>query len=387
MLSVLSRSTSTAGRSGGDQRILVIGYNTRHIICSAKRAGYYVESVSHYKDRDLIRCGDVTRFIRDEFPGIISDSDYAGVKALVRGLDYDHAILAAGFETLEIPRTAGNPPSLSSFVNDKGRMRDKLQSLGYSVPAHYGLEDNLPFPVILKPKRGAGGFKNVLVKDEEHLQRSIEQYHESGWGDEFLVEEYVRGIDASASVLSTGKEAVTVAINEQLIGLRSLGPMRRFSFCGSLTPLKTTYAKEIERISNSLAVDLGLVGTNGIDFIIGPSGPVVIEINPRFQGTLDTIEGSLGVNLVEAHIKSCQGELIPLTKYRRFACRMICFAEQDFQVTRACSRAHYMDIPQKGAYIERAKPIISAIGYGKSRDSALNNATHYIEAARKSYQS
>ncbi|MGZ4926065.1 MAG: ATP-grasp domain-containing protein, partial [Halobacteriota archaeon] len=166
----------------------------------------------------MIKCGDVTRFIRDEFPGIIYDSDYAGVKALVRGLDYDHAILAAGFETLEIPRTAGNPPSLSSFVNDKGRLRDKLQSLGYSVPEHYGVEDNLPFPVILKPKRGAGGFKNVLVKDEEHLQRSIEQYNESGWGD-FLIEEYVRGVDASASVLSTGKQAVTVAINEQLIGL------------------------------------------------------------------------------------------------------------------------------------------------------------------------
>lgn len=387
MLSVLSRSTSTASRSAGDQRILVIGYNTRHIICSAKRAGYHVESISHYEDRDLIKCGDVTRFISDEFPGIIYDSDYAGVKALVMGLDYDHAILAAGFETLEIPRTTGNPPSLSSVVNDKGRVRGKLQSLGYSVPEHYRLEDNLPFPVILKPKRGAGGFKNVLVKDEEHLQRSIEQYNENGWGDDFLIEEYVRGIDASASVLSTGKEAVTVAINEQLIGLRSLGPMRRFSFCGSLTPLKTTYAKEIERISNSLAVDLGLVGTNGIDFIISRSGPVVIEINPRFQGTLDTIEGSLGVNLVEAHIKSCQGELIPIAKYRRFACRMICFAEQDFQVTKACNRVHYMDIPQKGAYIERAKPIISAIGYGKSRDSAFNNAMHYIEAARKAYQS
>jgi predicted ATP-grasp superfamily ATP-dependent carboligase len=387
VLSAQSRSTSADGRSSAGKRLLVIGYNTRHIICSAKRAGYYVESVSHYEDRDLIRCGDVTRFIRDEFAGVISDSDYAGVKALIKGLDYDHAILAAGFETLEIPRTAGNPPSLSRFINDKGYLRAKLQSLGYSVPKHYSLADNLPFPVILKPKRGAGGFKNVLVKDEEHLQRSIEQYQENGWGDDFLIQEYVRGIDASASVLSTGEEAVTVAINEQLIGLKNLGPMRRFSFCGSLTPLKTSYAKEIENISNSLAVDLGLVGTNGIDFIIGPSGPIVIEINPRFQGTLDTIEGSLGVNLVEAHIKSCEGELIPRAKYRRFACRMIGFAEQDFYVAKACNRAHYMDIPRKGTNIERAKPIISAIGYGKTRDVAFNNASHYIEAAKRVYES
>ena len=62
--------------------------------------------------------------------------------------------------------------------------------------------------------------RHIWIKDEEHLQRSIEQYHENGWGDDFLVEEYVRGIDASSSVLSTGTEAVTVAINEQLIGLQ-----------------------------------------------------------------------------------------------------------------------------------------------------------------------
>ncbi len=386
MLSALSRSTSTSSHRGEPLRVLIVGYNTRHITCSAKRAGFYVESVSHYEDSDLIKCGDVTRFIRDEFPGIITDADYSGVKALARGLAYDHAILASGFETLDIPRITGNSPSLSSFIDDKDRLRDKLQSLGYPVPEHFDLEDNLSFPVILKPKRGAGGFRNVLVRDKQHLQRSIEQYHEDGW-DDFLLEEYVRGIDASASVLSTGKQALTIAINEQLIGLKNLGPMRRFSFCGSLTPLRTSYVNEIEEISNSIAADFGLVGTNGIDFIIGANGPIVIEINPRFQGTLDTIEGALGINLVEAHIKSCQGELIPHVRYSRFACRMIYFAESDFSVKKTCNNVNYMDVPRKGTYIERSKPVISAIGYGKSRDCSFNNALYYIETAKKVYQS
>jgi len=65
-----------------------------------------------------------------------------------------------------------------------------------------------------------------------------------------------------------------IAINEQFLGLKNLGPMRRFSFCGSLTPLRASYAKEIEEISNSVATDLGLVGTNGIDFVIDANGPV-----------------------------------------------------------------------------------------------------------------
>jgi uncharacterized protein len=382
VLSVLSRSNSTTSPKGEPLRVLVVGYNTRHIICSAKRARYYVESVSYYEDSDLAKCGDVTHFIRDEFPGVITDADLSSVKELVRGITYDYAILAAGFETLDIPRIVGNPPSLSSFVNDKNCLRVKLESLGYPVPQHFEMEDNLPFPVILKPKRAAGGFKNVLVRDKQHLQSTIEQFQESGWGD-FFLQEYVQGIDASASVLSTGKQALTIAVNEQLIGLKNLGLMRRFSFCGSVTPLRTRFTREIEEISNSIATDLGLVGTNGVDFIIGANGPVVIEINPRFQATLDTIEGALGTNLVEAHIKSCQGELVPRTRYSRFACRAVCFAERDFYVKKTCEHPNYMDIPRKGTYIERAKPVISAIGYGKSRDSAFNNALHYIETAKR----
>ncbi|MGZ7167651.1 MAG: ATP-grasp domain-containing protein [Halobacteriota archaeon] len=366
------------------QRVLVIGYNTRHIICSAKRAGYYVESVSHYEDADLIKCGDVTRFIRDEFPGVITDKDYADVRRLVKGLDYDYAILASGFETLDIPRVTGNPPALASFVNNKDKLRETLESLGYPVPQHFGLDDRVTFPVIVKPTRGAGGFKNVLVKDNEHLERTIASYQESGV-DQFVIEEYVQGTDASTSVLSTGEHATTIAVNEQLIGLKDLGAMRRFSFCGSLTPLQTNYTRELSQLSKSVAEDLGLVGTNGLDFILGRDGPVIIEINPRFQGTLDTIEASLDINLVDAHIRCCQGEFLPPPLYKRFACRMISFAKQDVLVTKTCTHPNYMDVPRKGTHIDRAKPILSTLGCGKSRDLAFSNAMRYVRAAQSVY--
>lgn len=396
MLSVLSRLNSTSNENGEPLRILAVGADPRQIACSAKRAGFYVASVSGHDYSDLIKCSDVALvaplrgatisvrglYIRTEFPGGIADVAYKGLKALVNCLTYDHAILAAGAETLDIPRTAGNSPSLAKFVNDKDRLKDKLQSLGYPVPERFGLEDNLPFPVILKPKEGASGDWVVLVRDKQHLQRSIEQYHENGL-DDFLLEEHVRGISPSASVLSTGKQALTVAISEQLLGLRNLGPMPRFRFCGSVTPLKTKYAKEIEAIANSVTIDLGLVGTNGIDFVVGPNGPVLIEINPRFQTSLDTIEGALGINTVDAHIRSCQGELVAPPRPSRFACRFFYFADHDFQVMKTCDCADYLGIPRKGTFIKRAEKVISAIGYGKSRDSAFNNALHYIETAKR----
>jgi predicted ATP-grasp superfamily ATP-dependent carboligase len=372
-----------------------VGDNTRQIACSAKRAGFYVVSASHWDYSDLINCGDVTLvarlynatisvkglYIRTESPGVI-DVARKGLKALVNGLTYDHAILAPGAEMLDIPRTAGNSPSLARFVNDKERLKDKLQSLGYPVPERFDLEDNLSFPVILKPKQGIAGKGVVIVRDKLHLQESIEQYHENGF-DDFLLEEYVRGVDASASVLSTGKQALTVAISEQLLGLKGLGPITRFGWCGSVTPLRTKFAKEIEEIANSVTTDLGLVGTNGIDFVIGANGPVVVEINPRFQASLNTIESALGLNMVDAHIRSCKGELVAPPRPSKFACYLAYNAERDFQVTKTCNHANYMEIPRKGTLIKYAEQVILAIGCGKSRDCAFNNALFYIETAKR----
>jgi len=38
-------------------------------------------------------------------------------------------------------------------------------------------------------------------------------------------------------------------------------------------------------------------------------GVQVIEVNPRFQGSIDTIELSTGLSIFDAHIKSFDGEL------------------------------------------------------------------------------
>ena len=367
------------------KKILVIGFNARHVVCSAKRAGYHVTTVSHFSDCDLLKCGDRTLAIHEEFTGFIKDLDYNSVKDTIKDIEYDNVILASGFEALEIPKILGNDPKVASFINNKKVLRDKLESLGYRVPKHFELEDTIKYPVIIKPQNGAGGFKNALVRDTTQLNDVVSSFHENEW-HEFVIEEYIKGVDASSSVLSTNNQAVTIAVNEQLLGLRYLGPMKRFSFCGSITPLKTAFTREIEAVSEWIAIDLGLIGSNGIDFVIGPDGPVVIEVNPRFQGTLDTVEWALGINVFDAHVKACLGELIQRPEHRRFAARVIYFAERDFEVRKRLSEPFYMDIPCKGTHIQRGKPVISAIGCGKSRDIAFNAAMRRVEVARKKYE-
>ena len=70
---------------------------------------------------------------------------------------------------------------------------------------------------------------------------------------------------------------------------------------------------------------LGLVGTNGIDFMVNKDGPKVLEINPRFQGSVDAVEMATGENMFQAHVDAINGKLRPF-KIRQYGYRAIHFA-------------------------------------------------------------
>jgi len=76
-------TASMISQSDG-KKILVIGFNARHVVCSAKRAGYSVTTVSHFADCDLVKCADRTLAIHEEFTGFLKDLDYNSVKILSR---------------------------------------------------------------------------------------------------------------------------------------------------------------------------------------------------------------------------------------------------------------------------------------------------------------
>jgi predicted ATP-grasp superfamily ATP-dependent carboligase len=74
-----------------------------------------------------------------------------------------------------------------------------------------------------------------------------------------------------------------------MIGVPWLTRMQ-FAYCGNITPYEGKYTEEMCNISEKLVTELGLMGSIGIDIIVTEDGPEIIEINPRFQGSLDTVE-------------------------------------------------------------------------------------------------
>jgi len=357
-----SQSSKTSKKNPGS--VLVVGYNSRVAACSAKRAGYTVYSLSHYNDLDLLHCVEKNTFFK-EHP--------SSLKPFLQEYDVDYVVLGAGFEDADVPaaRVLGNDPKIAHNVCDKVWLAGKLEELGIPQPEIFTRE-TVRYPCIAKPIVGGGGHKNYKVLNESMLPPE----------EEYFLQELVTGIPLSVCVLSTGSEAMPVSVNEILVGKKWLGVEPGYTYCGNVTPYITRFKDQMYDIARKLIPALGLVGTNGIDFIVNKDGPKVLEINPRFQGSLDAVEMATGENLFQAHVDSINGKLRPF-KVKQYGYRAIQFAGQTLRVTQNLSSPQTADIPPVGTIIEKGNAIISIKGQGPTRGEASAMVRSTIRRVRK----
>ena len=115
-----------------------------------------------------------------------------------------------------------------------------------------------------------------------------------------------------------------------------------------------------------------LVGSNGVDYILGSDGELeVIEINPRFQGTYELVENSLGINLLDAHIKACEGEIINIPDANQYSIKKIIYARKQVRIGNL-NIPNVYDIPYEGVKIEKDQPLVTLISSNKNLETAID---------------
>ena len=150
---------------------------------------------------------------------------------------------------------------------------------------------------------------------------------------EAILQEIVEGNDVSASVLSSGDEATTILTSQQLIGKKWLGTNGNLWVLWQHCTLQRNnqhiqnIQKDFKEVAEEVVRDLKLIGSNGVDMIVKNDDVYVIEVNPRSQGTFEVAEASLGINMAEAHIMACEGDLIEVPRPKKFAVKMIVLAK------------------------------------------------------------
>jgi len=354
------------------KNLLVAGFATRHVAASASRAGYAVYAVDRFCDADLffyvqdaetyLECAELSRI----------------VTSVCKKWNIDAILVTSGAESLVVDTV----PVLGSHAECAAKFCDKQQIQFFfemhGIPAPKQID--LMFPVsfvpgkqyLLKPCSGAGGWRNKAVANQNDVDEWIETFQEP-----YLLQEYVSGIPASVCCVTTGMEARAIAVNMQI--MRD-DPEVPFGFSGSCTPFVDPCTELMIQLAEKAALASGCIGIIGIDFIVGDE-IWAIEINPRFQATLETVERATGVNLVQAHIDACNGIIsasIPRTpQYHQTSIRRILFAETNFvwpshftEMNPLDDLTRFSDIPHPGTAFEPGHAVISVYGTGVDLDAA-----------------
>ena len=117
---------------------------------------------------------------------------------------------------------------------------------------------------------------------------------------------------------------------------------------------------EMRTTSENLIDKFGLVGSNGVDYILNDDGLYVIEINPRIQGTFECVERTFGINMLDAHIKACQGQIIDMPKAKCYTYKKIIYSPTRMKYT-PLDLDNIYDLPHVGSITEKGEPLLTII--------------------------
>ncbi|MCL2156466.1 MAG: ATP-grasp domain-containing protein [Methanobrevibacter sp.] len=415
------------------EKLLILGINTRAIVNSALKLDYITYSRSYFSTLDFKEPHQEKHILKQRKGKSCQDfeTNYSFEKLLKLSKEImeevDHIILSAGISPLDFKgefkefkkKIIGNHSTEN--IEDKYKFYKKIKNK-FLTPKTFKLSyENISeaeeiakqhedMEFIIKPLQGSGGYGvKYLNYDKENEFKAIEfgsgNFHQENSDllnlddqylhqekSDFLVQEFIHGHNISSSVLGVKNEAKSI-INSKILSELDFGIKNSFKYCGNIVPLdintlnkfnsdeyyvpeKMMNSKDINEISEEIISNFKLIGSNGVDMIINKEGIHIIEINPRFQGTYELIENVLNINLLEAHIKACNNELINIAKPKGYSIKRIVYSKEKTLVGNLAINNVY-DIPYEGVIIEKNQPLATII----THENQVNKAIRELEIA------
>lgn len=210
---------------------------------------------------------------KDAFYALAASADWS----LVIAPEFDD-ILAKRSRWVEQAggRLLGSSPKAIHETADKLHLASLWTTRGIPTPS---LEQT--YPLVCKPRFGAGSQATFLVQTAEELEQARRQAHAEGWSGELMLQRYVPGLAVSVAFLSGGGKRHGLPAVEQRLSCDG-----RFRYLGGRLPLPDDLDGRARRLAErAMECVEGLHGWFGVDLVLGESNDgsrdVAIEINPR----------------------------------------------------------------------------------------------------------
>ena len=180
------------------------------------------------------------------------------------------------------------------------------------------------------------------------------------------VQERIDGLACSAAAVGDGRDAVVLGLTEQLVGRarvrRPRLPLVREHRAAAAAA--RGLREQARAICSRLAGAFALRGLFGVDFIWDGERAWTHEVNPRPTASLEAIEAAYGIDVFDAHLRGCAGELPAIEAARAGAAgKAVVFATEDVVIgdSERWLERGVRDVPHPGEQIAAGRPICTVV--------------------------
>lgn len=258
----------------------------------------------------------------------------------------------------------GNTPEVLETVADPTRFANLLQQL------------NIPHPEtsVTRPKDTTGWLSKLAGACGGTHVKYASASAEGQAGRYF--QRQITGKDYSFLFLANGREICPVGFNQPLVAPLQAPGLWSYSGATRLNAGPTGITEAVLDAARSLTIELGLVGLNGLDFIVTHDSWVLLELNPRAPATLELWDVAPLPPLFDLHIEACNGRLpalLPQPSGSRAVA--VVYAETTSYTHAAFAWPSWCaDLPRVGSLIESGNPLCTVHSEGGDTASARQQA-------------
>lgn len=202
------------------------------------------------------------------------------------------------------------------------------------------LENELSFPLIIKPNIGDACEGLHLIKDNEELMQHLERKR----CGPILIQEFIKGEHLSVTVIAVNGSYSILSVNKQILHFN----FNESKYLGGISNIKHPLENEISNFIEQLFSNIkGLKGFLGIDLVIkdenGKSEIFFIEINPRATTPICGLIGQKGkpIEMIKKE-DDLQNKIPAVTTY---------FSKYTFSLERDLTKKEYKTIKEYEAIL------------------------------------
>ena len=220
-------------------------------------------------------------------------------------------------------RPAGSSLTTIDLAEDRGQFVKICSRFGFKTPLS-GLASHLKtalktaervgYPLICRPSYVLGGRRMALIENEEELRAYFQKYRDFSEKRPCLMDQYLESfLEVDVDLVRGPDWSLVGGIIEHIeaAGIHSGDSM------GVLPPqrLRPEVCERIEKLSLSLAEELGVLGFLNLQLAVREDEIYMLEANPRSSRSVPFISKAVGIPLVdlgvEAMLKKTKEEVRP----------------------------------------------------------------------------